>query len=173
MEACRERAFTLSIKSPVEADIWMSCLLINASTFRSLHARRLYWAAMVRQDFGTLKASSAIFHASCCSTCTRLIVSSALRRVLIVSSVLKRFKMDSFVLKWKRVMSVLSLWASKVLWGVIYDRVVVNPLGIERGQSHYNLVFSYHGELSCFQVSKYIKYSAYTGCISLCIYVVW
>ena len=30
-------------------------------------------------------------------------------------------------------------------------------------------VFSYHGELSCFQVSKYIKYSAYKGCISLCI----
>ena len=31
------------------------------------------------------------------------------------------------------------------------------------------LVFSYHGELGCFQVSKYIKYSAYTGCI----YIVW
>ena len=29
------------------------------------------------------------------------------------------------------------------------------------------LVFSYHGELSSFQLSKYIKYSAYTGCISL------
>ena len=51
----------------------------------------------------------------------------------------------------------------------------VNPLGIARGQSHSNcyfswkrcwLVFSYHGS---FQVSKYIKYSAYTGCISLCI----
>ena len=54
----------------------------------------------------------------------------------------------------------------------------VNLLGIARGQSHSNcyfswkrcwLVFSYHGELSCFQVSKYIKYSAYTGCI----YIVW
>ena len=51
----------------------------------------------------------------------------------------------------------------------------VNPLGIARGQSHSNgyfswkrcwLVFSYHGEFICFQVSKYIKY---TGCISLCI----
>ena len=32
------------------------------------------------------------------------------------------------------------------------------------------LVFSYHGELNCFQGSKYIKYtSAYKGCISLCI----
>ena len=29
------------------------------------------------------------------------------------------------------------------------------------------LVFSYQRELSCFQVSKYIKYSAYKGCISL------
>ena len=45
----------------------------------------------------------------------------------------------------------------------------VNPLGIARGQSHSNcyfswkrcwLVFSYHGELSCFQASKCIKYSA-------------
>ena len=61
-------------------------------------------------------------------------------------------------------------------------RSCVNPLGIAHGQSHSNcyfswkrcwLVFSYHGELSCFQVSKYIKYSAYTGCISLCIYIVW
>ena len=32
------------------------------------------------------------------------------------------------------------------------------------------LVFSYHGEFSRFQVSKYIEYSAYTGCISLYIY---
>ena len=32
------------------------------------------------------------------------------------------------------------------------------------------LVFSYHGEFSHFQVSKYIEYSAYTGCISLYIY---
>ena len=32
------------------------------------------------------------------------------------------------------------------------------------------LVFSYHGELSRFQVSKYIKYSAHTVCISLYIY---
>ena len=33
------------------------------------------------------------------------------------------------------------------------------------------LVFSYHGELSSLWVSKYIKYSAHTGCISLCIYI--
>ena len=57
----------------------------------------------------------------------------------------------------------------------------VNPLGIARGQSHSNvmlsfswkrcwLVFSYHGEFSRFQESKYIEYSAYTGCISLYIY---
>ena len=32
------------------------------------------------------------------------------------------------------------------------------------------LVFSYHGKFSRFQVSKYIEYSAYTGCISLYIY---
>ena len=32
------------------------------------------------------------------------------------------------------------------------------------------MVFSYHGEFSRFQVSKYIEYSAYTGCISLYIY---
>ena len=32
------------------------------------------------------------------------------------------------------------------------------------------LVFSYHGDFSRFQVSKYIEYSAYTGCISLYIY---
>ena len=31
-------------------------------------------------------------------------------------------------------------------------------------------IFSYHGEFSRFQVSKYIEYSAYTGCISLYIY---
>ena len=51
----------------------------------------------------------------------------------------------------------------------------VNPLGIAHGQSHSNcyfswkrcwLVFSYNGELSCFQASKYIKYNAYIGCIS-------
>ena len=58
----------------------------------------------------------------------------------------------------------------------------VNPLGIARGQSRSNcyfswkrcwLVFSYHGELSCFQVSKCINFSAYAGYISLCIYIVW
>ena len=32
------------------------------------------------------------------------------------------------------------------------------------------MVFSYHGEFSRFQVSKYIEYSEYTGCISLYIY---
>ena len=32
------------------------------------------------------------------------------------------------------------------------------------------LVLSYHGKFSRFQVSKYIEYSAYTGCISLYIY---
>ena len=32
------------------------------------------------------------------------------------------------------------------------------------------LVFSYHGKFSRFQVSKYVEYSAYTGCISLYIY---
>ena len=58
----------------------------------------------------------------------------------------------------------------------------VNPLGIARGQSRSNcyfswkrcwLVFLYHGELSCFQVSKCINFSAYAGYISLCIYIVW
>ena len=57
----------------------------------------------------------------------------------------------------------------------------VNLLGIACGQyctptscyfswKHCWLVFSYHGEFSHFQVSKYIEYSAYTGCISLYIY---
>ena len=32
------------------------------------------------------------------------------------------------------------------------------------------LFFSYHGEFSHFQVSKYLEYSTYTGCISLYIY---
>ena len=57
----------------------------------------------------------------------------------------------------------------------------VNLLGIACGQyctptscyfswKHCWLVFSYHGEFSRFQVSKYIESSAYTGCISLYIY---
>ena len=45
--------FTLSVKSPVGGHILcLSCLLINASAFSSLQACRLYWVAMVRQDFG-------------------------------------------------------------------------------------------------------------------------
>ena len=53
------------------------------------------------------------------------------------------------------------------LWGLL----VVNrtPMSCYFSWKRCWFVFSYHWELSCFQVSKYIKYSAYKGCISLCI----
>ena len=66
-------------------------------------------------------------------------------------------------------------WTSTVLVLICWGLHAVNraPTSCYFSWKHCWLVFSYHGELSCFQVSKYIKYSTYTGCISLCIYIVW
>ena len=73
------------------------------------------------------------------------------------------------------------IWCELIVCALHRYGSCVNPLGIARGQSYSNfmlsfswkrcwLVFSYHGEFSRFQVSKYKEYSAYTGCVSLYIY---
>ena len=73
------------------------------------------------------------------------------------------------------------IWCELIVFALHRYGSCVNPLGIARGQSHSNcyfswkrcgLVFSYHGELSRFQVSKYIEYSVSAQGAYHCIHIV-
>ena len=94
-------------------------------------------------------------------------------RVEGVSSRFYFYFMQFLKLLWNRYHYVPCTSTVLVLicWGL--HAVNRTPTSCYFSWKHCWLVFSYHGELSCFQVSKYIKYSTYTGCISLCIYIVW
>ena len=50
----------------------MSYLLITASAFSLLHARRLYWVAMVRQNFGATSGRKIYLNKTIATWCDTL-----------------------------------------------------------------------------------------------------